>query len=856
MIYSFDTSSFYNDQEKDVQAELDNLNRKISELKNDRKNYEKDDDEYKDKSMKLKVLNKEYKEIKDNFKTLLLSNTSPRVLRDDCVKEKNIITVFDSVLTRTLGSKQNELTLDIMVVETFYFEVLNTLIKNGFLYNNEKYVCFTASAGQIRTKKTVFIKEGLFDRHRNSLMCGLSWEEINRRGGVNINKYLAYLALCNSATDSCEDFNIDKAIVVDDFESMVNSEVDFIDHETYEIERRVMDIPIEHTDGCGMILPRISRKPFMGRAPWVKGLFVPFPFDKFIRERNRKEGYSKYGVVKDIYGKEHDILKEGIEIILTKSQFKMWKYYDSWDDYKEKFKKYNCHAGQCNIEEDRIKNAKINYQMLQTLTDMTDDELRAISVDTIDIIKKIGSSKETMLEVLGVGDWNTNKNSFQQALEIYPELLKDVYSKETLKQVKKSITNNAKGGKLYIDGKYTFISPDLYAFCERLILGEENPKGLLSNGEVSCVLYGDGEKLDCLRSPHLYREHALRVNKVNKELKRWFVAKCLYTSCHDPISKILQFDVDGDKALVCRDKNVVKIAERNMIGIVPLYYEMKKAEPEEVSSKSIYKGLESAYKGGNIGSISNNISKIWNSDNVNLDIVKILVCENNFVIDYAKTLYKPVRPKAIGEVIKSYTKAKVPYFFTYAKDKPKDKVEPKNSSVVNRLDNIIPKVKLNFNAADLGDFNYKMLMSGQRLKDNEEKQKIIDEYTKQDQGKHNIEVVQLDGHWTGDNIPVYYRIRKDILKIHNDLNYIVDVLIEYLYEHKKSNHKTTLWSCFGDIIVDNIKRNLKNKTVQCQRCGTRMEYKGRNSKYCDSCSVDVKREKTRERVRKLRQKIK
>mgnify|MGYP006922413869 CR=1 FL=1 len=32
-------------------------------------------------------------------------------------------------------------------------------------------------------------------------------------------------------------------------------------------------------------------------------------------------------------------------------------------------------AGICNMEEDRIKNAKTNYQMLQTLTHITSEEI-------------------------------------------------------------------------------------------------------------------------------------------------------------------------------------------------------------------------------------------------------------------------------------------------------------------------------------------------------------------------------------------------------------------------------------------------------------------------------------------------
>lgn len=118
-----------------------------------------------------------------------------------------------------------------------------------------------------------------------------------------------------------------------------------------------------------MILPSVSTKNFMIRAPWIKGLLGVFDFKKFI------EAGGCSPIIKDIYGREHAIIKEDIQVIFTKSQFKMYKYYDSWDEYKESFKKYLCSAGKCNVEEDRIPKAKINYQMLQTLTNITDEEI-------------------------------------------------------------------------------------------------------------------------------------------------------------------------------------------------------------------------------------------------------------------------------------------------------------------------------------------------------------------------------------------------------------------------------------------------------------------------------------------------
>lgn len=71
-----------------------------------------------------------------------------------------------------------------------------------------------------------------------------------------------------------------------------------------------------------------------------------------------------------------------------------------------------------------------------------------------------------------------------------------------------------------------------------VILGIKNPKGILQKGEVYCKDFKDNKKLACLRSPHLYREWPIRINNKNTEIEYWFGnTKCIYTSCHDLISK-------------------------------------------------------------------------------------------------------------------------------------------------------------------------------------------------------------------------------------------------------------------------------------------------------------------------------
>ena len=133
---------------------------------------------------------------------------------------------------------------------------------------------------------------------------------------------------------------------------------------------------------------------------------------------------------------------------------------------------------------------------------------------------------------------NNNKTGFQKCLEAYPELLSDIYSRKTLREIKEKMERDLWSARFDIGGKYTFVVPDLYAFCEYLFLGKKDPQGLLKNGEVSCRLFSEGEKLDSLRSPHLYIEHPIRVNKYTD----WFMTNAIYISCHDFISRVVQCD--------------------------------------------------------------------------------------------------------------------------------------------------------------------------------------------------------------------------------------------------------------------------------------------------------------------------
>ena len=825
--------------------------------------------------------NKATKELKKELiKEMVKNSEVQREITCD-FKPRDIIAMFDSSLTRIIGAKPDTFTDDIMIVRVYYYEIFQSIVLNGFMYNGKKYVMWSASAGQIRNKKCVFIKEEILNKYYNTIYCGLSLEKINalrikikdgkeiKERGCNKNKYLAYTALVATASDKWDDFDIDKAIVVDDFETVVHGLVDYINYEEYDeknlwkIERRKeMDITIPTMDGCGINLDYTG----MVRLPWIKGLTVTFPFVSFIKEQRKIERennpdlkITRIGKVEDIYGKEYDILSDNIRYIFTKSQFKMWKYYDSWNQYKKYFKKYNCEACKCNEDSDAedFDNAKTSYQPLQSLYDMSDEEMLKLLNKTNHDIETIGDDRNKILKILGATEDNVNKNYYQEALMLYPEMINDTYSNEIMKLTKKSMVTKARYGKIQIDGTYTFIIPDLYAFAQWLFLHEEKPKGLLKDGEVSCSLFKNDKELDLIRSPHLNFSHCINTNVLNDDTKRWFKSNGVYTSCHTLMSLELMYDVDGDTSLVIEDETIIKVAKRirEKHNIVPLYYQLKKAKDDIINNESLYEGMISAYSGGNIGEVSNSITKIWNNGSIGDDelrAISYLTLNNNVVIDYAKTLWKPQTSKEMDAFLKQYTGKKLPHFFVYIKDKKKKEhqVEKVNNSVINRLKYLVSNPRITVTAQNCGIFDYKNLLHDKNINNKTElAQDIIKKFKYINANKKYIKRDDTEDKHDYTN----KFIRKEILSLCNDIVYVTDVLVKYHYNDKVSKNKRTLWDAFGDIIVENIKGNIDLNTVLCDRCGKRI-FKSATKpiKYCEECGDYIKNKQIKEW--KIRQK--
>lgn len=297
-------------------------------------------------------------------------------------------------------------------------------------------------------------------------------------------------------------------------------------------------------------------------------------------------------------------------------------------------------------------------------------------------------------------------------------------------------------------------------------------------------------------------------------------------------------DNDGDKSLVCADETIIGAAERNCADVVPLYYPMAKAGSAQVTPEVKYEGMVAAWTNGNIGEISNKISKIWASPAPDLDAVKILVMENNFVIDYAKTLYKPIRPPEWDERINAAASGRVPRFFIYAKDKTPHQCEATNQSCVNRLFDKIQSYKFDFKKKQLGTFDYKKLMHDPHVRMGAKEGALVDKYLQlvNKVGQYKMDI-QLEGNPYAEAAK---QIKKEMSAFGSEV-YVTDVLVYYLFGIKKATHKAMLWDCFGDVIYANLVANHAGVQKMCSRCGNRFVPMYPHQCLCSDCAKEVQR---------------
>lgn len=538
------------------------------------------------------------------------------------------------------------------------------IIKNGCYAEidgkERRYRFFAASAGQMRKQRFILMRDDVYRRHNEALTLGLTEEKINAAGGILASKFLPYKALCMSCGMEAAWFDVDKMIVISDREIDLAFIVDTVttDYDVIRGERNDIKNPIN--DGIGFYWrhdPNWKPVNIQVRYAYVKGLLTPLNWVSLYKL------YGKEPVVRDLWGKKHHLIKEGIEVIFTESQFKMAKMFNSLEEYRTACKQYQREFCILNQDGEPTQPADLSYQMCQSLVTASDDELASLAQKSIHAMQNM-LTPAGALNVLGANKPDSCQNGFQKSLRLLPELLGDAYTQEELANQYDTKYRSANSGRLESNGRYHYIVPDPIALFEACFLGRK-PVGVLKAGEVWVRNIPAGHQVDVLRSPHMHTtEHGIRTVAKRQPMMDFLDTDAVYINVHDLLPRQLQADFDGDIALVVDDENLVKTAEHCNAdaNTAVLYYDAQKAPKKPLNDDAIVKAIFNAADFNKIGIYSIYAVKLLASDQPDLTTLAKLAAAGNYAIDAVKTGAAIELPKDIEKSLRQLNK---PHWWRY-----------------------------------------------------------------------------------------------------------------------------------------------------------------------------------------------
>ena len=532
----------------------------------------------------------------------LKGNKYSQLIVDQLLEEKKQIKKKSSsqenaVRLRVIGKELDEFLFvpEIISIVVENIKSYNHINGQGLFVNNKRYVRFLCGAGMARRNTVWFI----CDEYEAALKRILN----NDRNDVEFNpsKFNAYFAL---AASTALKVSRPYFCVVPDLEITRNEHVEFIteiDGEEDHIEEVDKDIVFNIFDGQGVISPRKAMEwaeeleldyipsAFIIRTNFIKGLVVVIDFLKFAEIVKKK-------YILDIYGDKVNILN--MDIILTKSQFKMSEAFDSHASYNTNSKSNNLNWWVSRYApQQEKKHAFMNYQFLQVL-DLDNNKIKGICEKTVDYFSNIFSNEldYTLLYLLGenltsIVDLNMLEkvhDNITKAIILNNKLINDPYIKNHIASSLGRKINDSYIGRLIIDGFYTFMVSDPYAFLEYIF--EMPVNGLLKNGEHYNRTWLDkGEnKTAALRAPLTWRSEVDILTLVQDEEKNeWYqyLNSCVIFNIHGMDMAILAGgDFDGDLACLTNNKQVLESA----YGGLPIFYDTNKAPKSKIIENELY----------------------------------------------------------------------------------------------------------------------------------------------------------------------------------------------------------------------------------------------------------------------------
>ncbi|WAX11554.1 hypothetical protein CB473P3_00001 [Enterocloster phage CB473P3] len=395
----------------------------------------------------------------------------------------------------------------------------------GIYVNGFNFQWFVGTTGGLKNETILFVRSDLLEELDKRCECG-------RKKDYKLvpAKYEAYKSLtCSASLEIVEPRDV--LVVSDCFVDFYDNVINIDDTNNDEPEVTILEnILLENngSDGLNLCTPeymqRVAEKLNLDYIPaggclrnaWLKGMLYVFDILDFA------EKIAQTYEVKDIWGHIHDI--RNVDMIITESSLKIWDNYDSWEDYHSNYIKNGYRFAMTKVTPKVLDDVReINYQYLQSY-ELTDEDIKELAKPTVDWLKQsLTGDYEQTLKFLGISE-KTKSNDYAQALYLNPEMMKDPYVIDRINKMIKKKINNAKIGKLLVNGNYQLVSGDPYALMQH-VFGLE-VTGLLEAKEVYSKYWNDkedAEELVCFRSPMTSHNNIRKMKRINNDtVNYWY----------------------------------------------------------------------------------------------------------------------------------------------------------------------------------------------------------------------------------------------------------------------------------------------------------------------------------------------
>lgn len=421
----------------------------------------------------------QYEIFKIGTNKLKYSNWNLQITKEEAFKYQELISLFEAQEFRIMANKILEKPIWSIDFSKIFMQVVvdkksdfaRATGKKGVTINGVNYKRFVGTTGGLKNNTLLFCNSQYIDKLNELCEC-----KRNPDTKLVPAKYEAYKALtCSASQPICDPHGI---LVVKDCITQYFADVISLDDggDSKEPTREIIkNKPLENnvSDGFNLCtiqyMQRVAESLGLDYIPggvclrnaWLKGMLYPFPIYEFIEKYNN----GNY-MIEDIWGNMQDIRQ--CEMIVTESSLKLWGAYDNIEQYVNAYKECGYGFSVTKISPHVLEEQReLNYQYLQSY-EFTDEDVEELCAPTINYLKDaMCGDYSSTVKFLGINE-NTDVNSWQRALYTSEYMLGDPYIIDSVHRYIKKKMNDAKIGKLFVNGNYQIASGDPFALMQSL----------------------------------------------------------------------------------------------------------------------------------------------------------------------------------------------------------------------------------------------------------------------------------------------------------------------------------------------------------------------------------------------------